>query len=91
MDKTDIYIKDEGYADVRLHESLEAKEWCHKNGYTNSLVDFGKEWCGEPVWYPGMIDGGYKFGLKLSQVKEFILKARDAGLTVESEFELDFL
>lgn len=87
MGNPDIYIKDEGYASVRLHNSLEAKEWCHKNGYINSLTSFGKEWCGEPVWYPGMIDGGYKFGIDIDHVKVFTLKAKEAGLIVESEFE----
>ena len=87
MNNTDIYIKDEGYASVRLHESLEAKEWCHKNGYLNSLTKFGKEWCGEPVWYPGMIDGEYRFGISINRAKVFTLEARKAGLIVESEFE----
>ena len=91
MNEPDIYIKDGGYADVRLHESLEAKEWCHKNGYHNALTKFGKEWCGEPVWYPGMIDGSYKFGLPLHQLKEFILKAKKAGLIVESELDTEYL
>lgn len=91
MDKPDIYIKDEGYADVRLHESQKAKEWCYKNGYLNSLTRFGTEWCGEPVWYPGMIDGSYKFMLRLLQLKRFILRAEEIGLIIESEFDTEYL
>ena len=83
---TDIFIKDEGYADVRLHRSQKAKRWCHKNGYENSLTYFGKTWCGEPVWYPGMTKGSYKFAISVDDVPEFIKKAKEAGLTIESEF-----
>ena len=86
MNETDIYIKDEGYANVRLHNNLKAKEWCHENGYLNSLTAFGKEWCGNPVWYPGMKEGGYKFALNPHNVPTFIKLATKAGLTVESEF-----
>jgi len=86
MANPDIYIKDEGYADCRLHKSQKAKEWCHENGYTNSLIDFGKTWCGQPIWYPGMTTGVYKFALLISHVPEFIKAAEAAGLIIESEF-----
>ena len=83
---TDFYIKDEGYADVKVHTNQKAKEWCHKNGYENSLTYFGKTWCSEPVWYPGMNEGFYKFAIKVNKVENFIKKVKAAGFTVESEF-----
>ena len=33
-DDYDIYIKDEGYADVKVG-SQRAKKWCKENGYNN--------------------------------------------------------
>jgi len=78
----DIYIKEEGYADVRLHDSQKAKVWCNENGYENSLARNG-----EKIWYPGMTEGGYKFGLNYNDVNTFTKKARKAGLKIYSEFE----
>lgn len=87
----DIFIKDEGYADVILHNNLKAMEWCHFHGYKNSLDTFGKTWAGQLVWYPGMKRGMYKFALypfalgKMS-LNSFIKKVKAAGFTVQSEF-----
>jgi len=86
--KVDIYIKNEGYCDVRLHNCLPAMEWCHANGYVNHLaIQFKDEFCGSPVWKPGMKEGMYSFSLTKAQCIKFTRKARAAGLTVESEFE----
>jgi len=82
----DIYIKDEGYASVRLHNNLPAMKWCHVMGYQNSLIKFGKEYCGRPVYYPGMNSGMYSFALNESQARAFTKKAKKAGFIVESEF-----
>jgi len=83
-----IYIKNEsGYADIRLHDSSsKTKQWCHDNGYLNSLTHFGKTWCGDPVWYPGMTEGRYKFVINPDDVEEFIELAEEIGLIIKSEF-----
>jgi len=62
-------------------------QWCHNNGYFNSLVSIGKTYCGEPVWYPGMETGMYSFGVSKSIGKRFTKEARAAGFVIESEFE----
>ena len=82
----DIFIKDEGFAQVRIHNNPKAAKWAHEQGYKNSLERFGKEFAGEPVWYPGMENGVYYFGLTPEMVPPFIKAAEFAGLTVESEF-----
>jgi len=87
LELADIFIKDEGYASVRLHTApVEVKEWCHNHGLENSLTSFGKTWCGDPVWYPGMKEGRYSFALKVKYVHKFIAEVKKAGFTVESEF-----
>lgn len=82
--KYDVYIKDEGYADVKFI-SLKAKEWAHKNKVPNSLESFGKEFCGRSVWYPGMKEGLYTVGIKLGKLGSFIKNMKKAGLKIESE------
>ena len=85
----DIYIKDEGYMDVRLHRNLKAQEFCHTLGIENSLRAIGKTYCGEPVWVPGYKgnDAMFSFVLKKSQHTLFIKECEKAGLVVCSEFK----
>ena len=80
----DFYIKDEGYAAVKV-VSNHAKEWCLENGFDNSLLEFGAEFCGQKVWTKGMKEGMYQFALKRSQLPEFFLLIDDSKFTFESE------
>lgn len=82
--KTDFYIKDEGYADVKVL-SNKAKIFCDGKGYDNDLLDIGDTYCGQPVWKPGMTQGMYQFGIKKSQVNRFIKMVEENKFTVESE------
>lgn len=83
----DIFIKDEGYGDFKFL-TLAAKEWAHENGIPNSLAEFGKEFCGMPVWYPGMKKGQYTCGIRQSKIKKFVKAAISAGLNVDCEFDV---
>jgi len=84
----DIYIKDEGYMDVRLHRNLKAMEWAHSLGIKNSLLFIGDTFCGYPVWKPGCTDKNaiFSFMLKKNMHNSFIKEAKKAGFTVVSEF-----
>ena len=88
--RPDVFIKDEGYADVKLL-SLKAKVWAHKYGIPNSLEQFGEEFCGTPVWYPGMQEGMYQCGIKLSALKKVAKAMQKEGLVVESEFSMQHI
>jgi len=92
MKEVDIYIKDEGYMDVRLHRSLKAQEFCHSLGIKNSLIDIGDTYCGEVVWKPGCKDKNAMFSFVLSKDMHdvFINECKKVGLTVASEFSEDF-
>ena len=68
--KTDVYIKDEGYADVRF-VSDKIKQWAYEQKIPNSLASFGKAFCGEPVWNENTKVGLYKIGIKLSKLNHF--------------------
>jgi len=84
--ETDIYIKDEGYADMKFL-TQDAKEWAHKMGIPNSLHEFGKEFCEQKVWYPGMEDGLYQYGIKPFTANNLAIIAETDGLVVENEFD----
>jgi len=88
--ETDVYIKDEGYADIKFI-SLKSKEWAHKNQIRNSLAQFGDTFCGEPVWYRGMKKGQYTIGVELSNLKPIIEKMKKSNLIVESEIDTQFI
>ena len=89
MKEADIYIKDEGYMDVRLHRNLKAQEFCHSLGIENHLLDIGKTYCGEPVWEPGFKGNNamFSFALEEDMHDTFLKECRKNGITVESEFE----
>jgi hypothetical protein len=80
----DFYIKDEGYAAVKV-VSNHAKLWCLENGFHNSLLEFGAEFCGQKVWTRGMKEGIYQFGIRRSQLAEFLLLVDEDKFTFESE------
>jgi hypothetical protein len=86
--KADIYIKDEGYMDVRVHRNLKAQEFCHSLGIENSLLKIGKTYCGEPVWEPGYKgnDAMFSFVLNEESHDDFINACKIGGLVVMSEF-----
>ena len=88
MRNADIYIKDEGYMDVRVHRNLKAQEFCHSLGIENSLSEIGKTYCGEPVWEPGFKGNNamFSFSLKKSAHNKFVKECENAGFVVESEF-----
>lgn len=87
--RTDVYIKDEGYADFRL-ATQKAKLWANRNGYTNSLLSqFGKgnTFCGEQIWDDENKSGAYSFAMNNTpKLYRTIEKMKKAGLKVESEF-----
>jgi len=86
----DVYIKDEGYANVTFL-SLKSKEWAHKNNIPNSLESFEDTFCGKPIWYKGMTKGQYTAGVFLSKLKPLILKMKKANLIVKSEIDTQFI
>ena len=86
---TDFYIKDEGYAAIKVI-ATKAKEFCNLNGYDNSLLKFGHKFCGQSVWTPGMKEGMYQFGLKRSTLHIFVNFIKKHGFTVETELEPAF-
>lgn len=81
---TDFYIKDEGYADVKAL-SNKAKEFSMQQGWDNTLLHIGDKFCGHDVWAPGMTSGLYQFGIRRSQLQDFISFVKLDGFTVESE------
>jgi len=81
---TDFYIKDEGYADVKAL-STKAKEFSFHEGWDNTLLKIGNKFCGQDVWTPGMTHGMYQFGIRRSQLQDFIEYVKEKGFTVESE------
>ena len=85
MRKADIYIKDEGYMDVRVHRNLKAQEFCHSLGIENSLSEIGKTYCGEPVWEPGFKGNNamFSFSLKKSAHNKFVKECENAGLLLK--------
>ena len=88
MEKADIYIKQEGdYYSVRCHRNLKAMEFAHSLDIPNSLEYFGKTYCDEPVWYPGMKTGMYSFTLNRTDAQRFAKEARQNDLIVASEAE----
>lgn len=88
--KIDVFIKDEGYGDVKFLTD-KAKEWAHQNKVSNSLHAFGKTFCGKEVWYPENRKGLYKHGTVLSDLKGLIEDMEDAELIVESEIPREIL
>jgi len=78
---TDVFIKDEGYQDVRF-TSQKAKEWAQKNKIPNDWKGISKN------YYPKSKTGLYSRGVKLSKkgINEFISIMKNDGLKVESEF-----
>jgi len=88
--ETDVYIKDEGYADVKFL-SLKAKKWAHENNIPNSLEHFGENFCGKSIWYPGMKEGLYNTSCFLSKLKQLLPKMRKFGLIIESEIDEQFI
>jgi hypothetical protein len=87
MEKTDIYIKDEGYMHVRVHRNLKAQKFCTSLGISNDLT--GDTYGGNPVWKPSCKDDNamFSFAMKKSMHNEFIKACEGAGLIVESEFK----
>ena len=81
--KCDIFIKDEGFAHVKP-QTNEAKTWCKKIGFENSLEEFGDTFAGQPVW-DGKNNGMFMFAIKRSAVKRFKKFAETNGFVVESE------
>jgi len=86
----DVYIKNEGYADITFI-SLKSKEWAHKNNIPNSLESFGDTFCGKPIWYKGMTEGRYTAGVFLSKLKPLISKMKKSNLVVKSEIDTRFI
>ena len=80
----DFYIKDEGYAAVKV-VSNQAKLWCLENGFPNSLLEFGVEFCGQKVWTRGMKEGMYQFSLRRSRLPVFLLMVDEDKFTFETE------
>lgn len=86
----DVYIKDEGYADIKFLTE-KAKETANKMGIPNQLLSIGKTFCGQPVWTPETKKGVYSCGLKLTHLKKAVRDLKKNGLTVECEFGLQYL
>ncbi len=83
-DKLDIYIKDEGYAEVKFL-SKRAKEWACKNGISNSLTEFGDTFCGRKVYIPNRQDGLYQCGVERKHLDILLKKLEKAEMIIESE------
>lgn len=85
--KLDLYIKDEGYADVRLITD-EAKNWAHKLGFENSLIGITPDdtYYGEKVWNHITKTGPYHFSIATHTIHEFMDVIDASGLNYESEF-----
>lgn len=88
MKTPDVYIKHEGYADIKFLTN-KAKETAHKLGIANSLTSFGKTFCGQPVWNPTTKKGLYTIGVKVSALKRICKELKKNGLVIESEFDLN--
>ena len=84
--KTDVFIKDEGYADIRL-QSTKIKQFCTDQGFVNQLESFGDTFCGQPVWSEKSPKGVFKLVAKAHEAKEVANLFEENGFTVESEFE----
>ena len=78
MENIDIYVKDEGYADFRVLTD-KAKEICNKNGFKNSLEEFGE-------WSEKKKEGRYSFGVSEKDVFSVIEVMEKEGLTIDSEY-----
>ena len=82
---TDVYIKDEGFAQV-MFLSDRAKDVASALFIPNSLQEFGDTFCDKPVWNEKTRIGVYRCGFKLSYLNAVVKDLKDAGLTVECEF-----
>ena len=86
MEKLDVFIKHEGYADIKFL-TKKAKDWAVKHSYPNGLAEFAKEgFCGKPVFVSDVQDGMYQLGIDARSVKRVTKQMQAAGLVVESEF-----
>lgn len=88
----DVYIKNEGYADVKFLTD-KAKNWAHNNEIPNGLLEILHDdettFCGKPVWTPETKVGLYKTGVKLSCIPGLVKAMKSAGLKVESEIDVN--
>lgn len=82
--KTDVYIKNEGYADIRL-KSDKIKKFAYEQGFENDLEMFDS-WGGEPIWSPETQVGAFKASVDGSAGVEVTKLFESAGFNVESEF-----
>ncbi len=82
----DVYVKEEGYADLRFITD-KAKRVAYKLRIPNSLLQIGDTFCGEPVWTPQNPVGMYQCGYDYENVDFMVKLLRSEGLIVESEFE----
>jgi len=84
----DIFIKNEGYMDVRAHRNLKVQEFLGGLGINNALLEIGDTYCGEPVWKPGCKSKNAMFSFALEERfhDKFVKECEKAGFVVESEF-----
>jgi len=84
--KTDVFIKNEGYADIRLR-SDKIKRFCTEQGFYNQLEQMGDTFCDEPVWTKKSPKGVFHMAVKTrAEAKEVGKYFEENGFKVESEF-----
>jgi len=83
MPNFDVFIKDEGYQDVRF-VSKKAKQWAHKNKIPNDWEGISKDCFDAKTKKMGL----YARSVRLSNkgIHEFISIMENDGLKVASEF-----
>ena len=85
MNKVDVYVKDEGYADFRFVTDR-AKRVAFRLGLNNDLQACGNLYCGKPVWNSDTKVGVYHSGQPVNKVHSIIKQLKERGLVIESEY-----
>lgn len=86
MKKTDVFIKHEGHADIRLRTDA-VKTFCTEQGFYNQLEQMGDTFCGEPVWTEKSPKGVFHLSVETArEAREVAEYFEENGFKVESEF-----